>query len=80
MKPATKPKPDGTVRKPKRPSLRELAAFDIPDSAVRKYSSDEERREAFARLAAEIGPKPGERKRKTTDVVGFLIKLRRGEP
>ena len=56
-----------------------LGCADIPDSAVKKYRTEGERRAAFERFAAEFGPKQGGRKRKTVDAVGFLIKLRRGE-
>jgi hypothetical protein len=56
-----------------------LGWADIPDSAVKKYRTEGERRAAFERFAAEFGPKQGGRKRKTVDAVGFLIKLRRGD-
>lgn len=84
MKTASKPaiapraKPRRQSATAKRNGLA-LESFDIPDSAVKKYRTERERRAAFERFAAEFGPKPGALRRKTVDAVGFLIKLRRGE-
>lgn len=63
-KPATAPraKPRRQSAAAKRNCLA-LESFDIPDSAVKKYRTERERRAAFARFAAEFGPKDAGQKR-----------------